>query len=370
MNFTVNKKTLKAIITEVLKGKASNLSACSAWTIKENNGQAEFFRFFIKETVTAKIDILGPYTSDGTEFVADHVKIVNVLKIGKAETVTFDTIEKTLDGIDIASDITKDKIPELANDTKDIFVFSAKNEEFSFIDRNAVPHISDDETRYFMTGVYFEAVQWDGMPENISQVNIAATNGRTCYVRDSLFTSAGIGKAIVPPFAFIRPKKTLSVSVRIVARQNSNDTLCIVKSTGSDFTVEKMSSCIDGQFPNCRRVIPENTVPNFHANTEKMRMAIESARVLCAKKTMRIILTINKDTASVTASGEGATVKEFSFPCIFSGTENYKIALNADYLLYCLPVTANTDICFSDYNMKALTVQNCGLAVIMPMQME
>lgn len=370
MEFNVTRKTLKEVVTKSIRGKSTSASVLSAWTVSASNGKAHFSRFFIREHVDASIDIVGQVSVDGTsKFIADHNKIVLALKIGKEKTVTIDTEKKTIDGIDISSEHAADKLPELNWNGERKFAFSVKEEEFAALEKRAFPHVSDDETRYFMTGVMFEAKQADGFPDGVSWINIAATNGRTLYAQDKVYAASGSGSAIIPAYAFSRPKNTDHIVVQLYNRADANKEFVTVESVGADFLIRKYTECIDGQFPQYRRVIPAETAPNFKASTKEFRDAVTAAATLASNKTRRIVLRVSNGTGSVYAHGEGSTAsKEYEFKCTLM-RDDIALAFNADYLLYCMPGSDDVEIRFDD-PMKAITVQNSGIAIIMPMQLE
>lgn len=369
MEFSINRKVFKAVLTETVKAKGKEDTEFMAWKISFRDGQAEFFRNAVREQVLARVDVSWfSCVVDSSEFVADHNRILTALKISKEEATTIDTVAGTVDGIPVKSKVDASKIPEifLGIEPKKVFCFSSENITFSTIDKKALPHVSDDETRYFMTGVFFESVPFLDVAYT---VNIAATNGRTLFLRDAFVPSSGIGSAIVPPCAFVRPKKTERVIAELIEKKQAGKKYFSLESIGDGFSVKKITECIDGQYPNYRRVTPDNLDPNFSVNTVEFKAAIKSASVLCNKKNMRILLTINKTGGTVTAYGEGATEKEFPFACEFD-RDDYKIAINADYIAYSLPDTEKTFARFSESNTKALTIQNSGIAVVMPMQLD
>jgi DNA polymerase III sliding clamp (beta) subunit (PCNA family) len=367
MKFTIGKAELKEILTGIITGRVSSLSVCSVWKIEAGEKGVMFSLFSITESATVKVygeNKIGE--NEKKVFFADHNKMILAVKAALSKSLVIDFEVETLDGINIATEVTglDGHLPELNTaDAETTLEFIADVSCFDSIFSLAFPHVSEDETRYFMCGVYLESEDGD--------INVVATNGRSLYLRKSILGQClSKGSAIVPPKAFNKIKKTKNINVRILENKKAARKFCKVTTSGDWFMATKITECIDGQFPNYRRVIPEDTLPNFFVDSSAFRDALKGAEALTGKNSNRVLMTVNGNRASVTADGEGATKKDFFFDCE-SALENYSIAFNVGYMLSSLPKQYDVGICFcKDSSVKAFTVDNNGMTVIMPMAME
>lgn len=389
MKFRIEVPDIKKILTGSLKCKTTGDSILGVWRVTFVAGKAVFFRSAVREQVSITIDAELIEGGGAEGFIADHTKLINAidaLKIRKHLSIVFDTDAGTAGEISIASRL-KDEIPCII--TKDIRCsVTAKAERFAPFDQ-ARKYVSDDEARYFMCGVYVEV--GDGM------MNIAATDGRALYYLDNVFngeTSSchGDAKAIVPPYAFDRPKNTERIMFSVLVNEETKKTYAEVVSYGEHFCVNKTTECVDGQFPQYRRVIPDFGAPNFWCDTKSLKEALKSVRVFLPKdrnwytSSKRICLTIGGTVQEdgtrfcrVSAAPVGEDGEKFveegkvNVVCRYSGKMEvggeFSIFLNIDYLDDALTDEEDTNIWFQEAN-RAFVV--CGIddhTVIMPMQL-
>ena len=82
--------------------------------------------------------------------------------------------------------------------------------------------------------------------------------------------------------------------------------------------------CIDGQFPNYRRVLPENNNSFFEVETKKFLDILKKIKPFVDKKSRRILLVQNESTVTIKTGDI-----EFSVDCQKSNAE-FTCALNLD----------------------------------------
>lgn len=221
--------------------------------------------------------------------------------------------------------------------------------------------VSDDETRYFMNGVFLENEQ--------GKLVMVATDGRRLsYVSHT-------PEAPVPEFSgVIIPPKILTLIRKLATGEGSVRMAVAEKNIFVQFQNQRVSSAlIEGQFPNYRRVIPESQEHRILVKRSELQEALKRVSLL-VEKSRRIYLTVNQD--AITLKSEetdiGQATEEIS--CQFDGPET-TIALNFMYMMDPLRVMESEDITllFTESN-KAVTINPEPEAdyfhIVMPMQLD
>ncbi len=255
--------------------------------------------------------------------------------------------------------ISSDKYPEILSVNQDSY--------FDFLQKDLIEMvamtifaISDDETRYFMNGVYLEKSE--------DTMTMVASDGR----RLSLI-SKKVDAAIPDVRGTIIPPKILGMFRRLLPGEGKVS-LCITdKNIFARFGSHSISSTlIDGQFPNYQRVIPETQEHRIVVQKELLETALKRVALLVEQKSRRIFLRLSDDLLTV-ASEEGEIgMASEEIPCQYSGPEDV-VALNYLYLVEPLREIQEESVSieFTDTS-KAVTLRSMPekeyLHVIMPMQ--
>jgi DNA polymerase-3 subunit beta len=221
--------------------------------------------------------------------------------------------------------------------------------------------VSDDETRYFMNGVYLENL--DG------RLVMVATDGRR------LSFMSHVPSAPIPEFSgVIVPPKVLNL-IRKLASGEGNVRLAVAeKNVFVQFDSQRVSSAlIEGQFPNYRRVIPENQQYRVLVNRDELADALKRVSLL-VEKSRRIYLTVTNEglTLKSEESDIGQATEEIS--CEYDGPET-TLALNFTYLVDPLRVIDSQSITLNfTESSKAITIhpepQADYFHIVMPMQLD
>lgn len=257
--------------------------------------------------------------------------------------------------------ISSDKFPEFPfTDEKGYFSLPARTVKEMI--GNTIFAVSDDETRYFMNGVFMEKAG--------KELVMVATDGRR------LSFSKKIPEGNIPDFkGIIIPPKLLTVILRHSGDENPVSFAISEKNLFVRFGNYAISSVlIEGQFPNYRRVIPESQKSQFLVNRLELIEALKRIAVLVEQKSRRTFLSLSKNELSVSSEeGEIGAAKE-EIACEYDGAE-VTMALNYKYLEEPLKVMDSevVSLAFTEAT-KAITV-NAEPAkdyfhIVMPMQIE
>jgi DNA polymerase-3 subunit beta len=256
--------------------------------------------------------------------------------------------------------IASEKFPEFTASGKDFFDISVR--DLKEMIQETIFAISDDETRYFMNGVFFEKTE--------GKFNMVATDGRRLAFINK---TAALGVKDFP--GIIIPPKILSIVMKRAGDEGMANISVTDKTVFIQFGSYKLSSVlIEGQFPNYRRVIPENQEKSFTVNRLEMLDALRRVSLLVEQKSHRVYIGLSPGSASVFCEESDIGNAREEIPCKYNG-EELTIALNYRYLEDPFKVMGGDEIgiLFNDPN-KTITIKPVPekdyFHIVMPMQQE
>jgi DNA polymerase-3 subunit beta len=254
-----------------------------------------------------------------------------------------------------------DKFPEFsAPGNTDFFELPIK--DFKDMILQTVFAVSDDETRYFMNGVFFE--------KRDEKLIMVATDGRRlAYIEKE----AGAG---IKDFSgLIVPPKILN----IITKRAGDEGLVAISITDKIIFIKfgsyQLSSVlIEGQFPNYQRVIPDNQQFSFSADKFETLDALKRVSLLVEQKSRRVYFKVSSGRMSISSEESDIGSAEEEIPCEYDG-EEVSIALNYRYIEEPLKAMSEDEFCvyFSEPN-KVITIKPSPekeyFHILMPMQLD
>ena len=220
--------------------------------------------------------------------------------------------------------IASEKYPEFPAYNKDKY-FEIPIKNFKDMITQTVFAVSDDETRYFMNGVFFK--------KESNKIFMVATDGRRlAYAEKKLDVSADdFAGVIIPP-------KILTVLMKRSGDEGMVGLSITDKTIFIYFGSYKLSSVlIEGQFPNYQRVIPEKQDYSFTLNRLETLEALKRVSLLVEQKSHRVYMilasggiTISSTREDKSDEGDIGNAKE-EIPCKYDG-EEIAMALNYRYI--------------------------------------
>ncbi len=257
--------------------------------------------------------------------------------------------------------ISSEKFPEIQNINEEHF-FEFPQKDFIEMISQTVFSISDDETRYFMNGVFME--------KNGDKIIMVATDGRRLsYISETLSDNIEDFSGIIIPSKILNLVKKLSSGEGNLSIAVSEKTLYV------KFDNQKVySTLIDGQFPNYNRVIPDSQEYSITINKKDFSDALKRVSLLAEQKSKRIFLSVSGENISLKSEESDIGVAKEDFSCVYNGPD-LTIALNCQYLQDPLRVITDDEISidFTESN-RAITLnsvpQKNFFHIIMPMQMD
>jgi len=256
--------------------------------------------------------------------------------------------------------IASDKFPEFTVSGKNFFQIPIR--DFKEMIQQTIFAISDDETRYFMNGVFFEKIE--------NKFVMVATDGRRlAYIsKDAPQDVEDFSGVIIPP-------KILNTVTKRAGDEGMAEISVTDKTIFIQFGSYKLSSVlIEGQFPNYKRVIPENQVHQFSVERLEMLDALKRVSLLVEQKSHRIYMGIAPGIASVFCEENDIGNAREEIPCKYDG-EEVTIALNYRYIDEPFRVMSEDEIAilFTEAN-KTITIKPVPekdfFHIVMPMQQD
>ncbi|MDR0513151.1 MAG: DNA polymerase III subunit beta [Treponema sp.] len=256
--------------------------------------------------------------------------------------------------------IASDKFPEFSAAGKEFFQMPIR--DLKSMIKETIFAVSNDETRHFMNGLFFEKSE--------GKFIMVATDGRRLA-----FINKPAEKAPADFSGVIIPSKILNLVLKRAGEEGNVDVCVSDKNIFIQFGSYKLSSVlIEGQFPNYRRVIPESQLNKFKVNRVEMLDALRRVSLLVEEKSHRVYLGLSSGMISVYCEENDIGNAREEISCTYEGEEQ-TIALNYRYLEEPFKVmTADEiNILFTDPN-KTITImpvpEQDFFHIVMPMQQE
>lgn len=352
-----------AIAQEIVSSKNA-ISILSNVLLEAENDTLSIKATDIKVNFETKIPVTVIEPGSTTVFCDKLLGILNALPDGELEFDQVDikiTIKPSFKKIKFQlKSIAADKFPEFPSVDGAVF-FDVPVRDFKEMIVQTIFAVSDDETRYFMNGVFFECAA--------DKLVMVATDGRRL---------AYVGKQTggVPDFSgVIVPPKILSLVMKRAGDEGMISVAVSDKMIYVKFGSYHLSSVlIEGQFPNYQRVIPDQQAFSFSVDRSELQDALKRVSLLVEQKSRRVYMGISSGVLSISSEeSEIGTAKE-DIPCRYDG-QDVTVALNYRYLEEPIKVMATESVTvhFTESN-RAITMkpdpEKDYFHIIMPMQLD
>jgi DNA polymerase III subunit beta len=296
-------------------------------------------------------------------------KLLNILRSLPEGDVEFEQADPTMLRIRPLSKkvdfqlrcIPSDKYPELARASDDMY-FDFPQKDFTEMVSRTLFAVSDDETRYFMNGIYVE--------KKDDSLIMVATDGRRLS-----FISRKIPLKMENLKGVILPPKILNIVNKLASKEGSLSLALTDKNVFVRLGATHLSSnLIDGQFPDYRRVIPDNQKYKAVIQKKGLEEALRRVALLVEQKSRKVVFTLSEGTLTIMSKESELGVATEELPCEYQGPQ-MSFAVNCLYMSEPLREIASETVSmeFSDVN-KAITMKpmpDDGYTnIIMPMQLD
>ena len=223
--------------------------------------------------------------------------------------------------------ISPDDFPKISHDDLNIqFVLSA-TELKRIIDKTKFA-ISNEETRYYLNGVFLHQTQ----KNSIDILRAVATDGHRLAQYD-----IPLPQGAKDMNGIIIPKKMIQELRRVLddATGDINIQLNENKIKFSFNNMQIISKVIDGTFPDYTKVIPQSNDKSITTNNEELKKAIDRVSAVAINeetksKAIKLIIESNKISLSVDSTSKGSAIEEIDLDY---NNEKVEIGFNSRYLI-------------------------------------
>jgi len=367
MKFTCHKNViLKEIsIAQDIISSRNSLSILSNVLLEADNGILKIKATDLKVSFETQIPVEVSQAGSTTVYCDKFLGIIRSLPDGDVEFNLADgrlLINPIFGKINFQlKSIASEKFPEIKEIEDDKYFELSQSSLIEMIGQT-IFSVSDDETRYFMNGVYLEHQE--------GTISMVATDGRRLsYIKKDLETE------IIDFDAVIIPTKILHLIKKLASGEGSLYLAVSEKTIFVKFDNQKISSnLIEGQFPNYNRVIPEHQEFNINVNKKDLVEALRRVSLLVEQKSRRIYLTFSNGTITLNSEESEIGIAKEEINCDYEG-DGLTVALNYIYLLDPLKVIDDEEISikFTEAN-KAISIfsipEKDYFHIVMPMQLD
>jgi DNA polymerase III subunit beta len=368
MKFACSKEALLkeiSVAQEVISSKNS-LSVLSNVLLTAEDGSLKVQATDLKVGFEVRIPVEVERAGTTTAFCDRLLNIVRSLPDGDVEIEQVDPAIVRINPVGKKIDfqlrcIPSDKYPEIPKIGDDMY-FDFPQADFVQMVSKTLFAVSDDETRYFMNGIYLEKSE--------DMLVMVATDGRRLA-----FITRKIPVPLENLKGIIIPPKILTI-VRKLSYGEGNLSLSLTdKNLFVKIGNNRLSSnLIEGQFPDYRRVIPESQKHRAIVERKVIEEALRRVSLLVEQKSRKIVLTIQKDAIVIHSKESELGVAKEEISCEYDGPET-SLAVNCLYMME--PIremdSEKMAIEFTDLN-KAITLKSQPedgyLNIVMPMQLD
>lgn len=310
INFTSQKNSLSIASNVLLENHGDTL------TIKATDQKVSF---------TSSISVTTIIPGSTTVFCD---KLLAVLKNMPDEDLEFSeednkiTIKPTNNKINVKINLkTMDasKYPELITCDSSLF-FSLPQKEFLDMADKTSFAVSEETTRFFLTGVFFE--------KKDDKVIMVATDGRRlAYIDNKIEYEIPDFPSAIIPVKFLQLVKLISTGEGIFSLAV---TTSHIFATINNRTIS--SNLISGKYPNYSRVIPTNCEYHCKLNVSEIEKSISLVSIFSESKSKKIFVDISIEGVMISGENNDFGDSKQIIHCEYNGP-SIKVSFNSTLLL-------------------------------------
>jgi DNA polymerase-3 subunit beta len=370
MKFTCEKDALAkelAVAQEIISSKNA-LSILSNVLLDVENNTLHIRATDLKVSFQTKIPVEVSSPGSITVFCDKFLGYLRALPSGDVEFEEADKDNFVIKPLFKKSEnrlktISSEKFPELPSPGEEKFFEFSQKDIIEMIS-HTIFSVSDDETRYFMNGVYLEKSE----SEN-SLIMVATDGRRLSYSSKQPENTIGDFKPV------IIPPKALNLVKKLASGEGNMSLAISEKNVFFYFDNQKISSSlIEGNFPNYQKVIPEKQVYTIRINREEFIDALKRVSLMVEQRSRRVHVYLKKACVVLSSEESEIGVAKEEIGCDYDGEE---VAFAFNYMYFTEPLREMTDedILF-EYTEKgkAVTLRSAEkrdyFHIIMPMMLD
>ena len=260
--------------------------------------------------------------------------------------------------------LPKEEFPLIESKIEGYKVTTKAENIFNLIEKTKFA-ISNEETRYFLNGLYFSI----NNENDKSMLTFVGTDGH----RLAKFSISNSSKS-KDVNGVIIPKKTINELYKLLS-ENSNDIQIEINSNKIIFYIGKLifiSKLIDGTFPDYKRVIPKNNNEILHVNRSNLLSAVDRVSTIVNEKSPVIKFKLFKNLINLSTFNNDNSSATEDINAKYEGKE-IEIGFNSKYIMDILDNLKENEIqiSFMDNSSPIIAKEKSNpdlIYVLMPMR--
>lgn len=224
--------------------------------------------------------------------------------------------------------------------------------------------MSTDESRYVLNGIFLSLKD--------HKLTMVATDGRRLALveEEADVTDKSTGEFIIPAKAVNELNRLLQENGDVDIKFTDNQAAFTLKDEkgGSVLIITKL---IEGNYPNYRQVIPNETKERVAFAREEFLHALKRAEIMTSEKANSVKLAFGKNTLAITANSPEVGEARESIAINYQGKE-IAVAFNPRYLIDPLSSLADDEVymeLIDELSPGVLKIKGPFLYVVMPMRL-
>lgn len=218
--------------------------------------------------------------------------------------------------------------------------------------------ISTDETRYVLNGIYTSFKE--------GKITLVATDGRRLAMveNDLEFPSSHEADVIIPSKAVQELQRLLTDKGDVIIRLTDSQ---VAFEINGSLLVSKL---IEGNYPNYRQVIPNNTSERIQVSRTAFLETVRRVSLLASDKSNSVKLAFGANSIDVMANSQDIGEATERIDVTYGGAE-FAIAFNPDFLMAPLKNLDTEDVyldLIDEMSPGVVRIDGSFLYVIMPMR--
>jgi len=225
--------------------------------------------------------------------------------------------------------------------------------------------ISNDETRLFLNGLYFQTIE--------GRLRVVSTDGHRLALIDSIDIDESIEElvngVIIPKKGIFELKKIIETTDHLNIKLSFDETFLYVH---IDSNIHLSIRLISREFPKYQTVIPNDTKYKLVLDTKEFLNAVKRIKIMSSDKSNAVKLILDNDNVTIEANHPTLGKASETINGNFNG-DKMEIGFNAKYLLDALLTFDTNEVNLELINeMKPIIINSDEisnyLSIIMPLK--
>lgn len=224
--------------------------------------------------------------------------------------------------------------------------------------------ISTDESRYVLNGIFISLKE--------HKMTMVATDGRRlALVDEEVDIPVNSQNEFIIPTKAVNELNRLLVDKGDVELKLSENQVALTLNDDKGFSILLLSKLVEGNYPNYRQVIPNETKERIALPREELLAAVRRAQIMTSDKANSVKMTVALNNLAITANSPEVGEARESMAINYKGKE-MAIAFNPAYIVEPLAALTEDEVfleLIDELSPGVLKINGPFLYVVMPMRL-